>query len=102
MDNSVYLGVRIPDVPYQRIAFNDINLEHSLGDSGLRERAASQFNLPGDEIGELYFSLFMIRRRFLYTHPISFVSQCSSTRAVLLRQTPTCTRKGFERELRFM
>lgn len=48
MENSVFLGVRMPDVPYERVCFNDVNLSCSLAETGLQERAASQFNLPGD------------------------------------------------------
>lgn len=48
----MFLGVRIPDVPYNRVCFNDVNLGCSLAESGLRERAASQFSLPGSDLGE--------------------------------------------------
>lgn len=51
MDNSVFLGVRMADVPYNRVCFQDISLDCNLTQSGLIQKALERFNLQLSEIG---------------------------------------------------
>lgn len=53
-NNSVFLGVRIADMPYSRVCFKDVNLQGSV-ETGLRQRAADKFNLNEKELGESSF-----------------------------------------------
>lgn len=51
MENSVFLGVRMPDVVYNRVCFQDIPLDCSLTQSGLIKKAADRFNLQSSDFG---------------------------------------------------
>lgn len=52
--SSVFLGVRIADMPYSRVCFKDVDLQSSV-ETGLRQRAADKFNLNEKELGESSF-----------------------------------------------
>lgn len=98
--SSVFLGVRIPDLPYKRVCFNDINLQCSLVESGLREMAANQFSLNEKELGmHLFLCLFL---RVIHYIDFYCLWQSLCTAAVPLKARSSWRSKASVLGLRFM
>lgn len=87
--NSVFLGLRMSDRPYNRVLFN-VNLESSLAESGLAESAAVQFQLsaPRSSLGKICLC-FVDEAVLLLIRPVPFVSLIIITRSLCLpRSSP--------------
>lgn len=57
--NSVYLGVRIPDIPYEKVLVENVNVEESI--ESLIDEAEKRFKIAKEEIGGFLF-IFLWQR----------------------------------------